>query len=117
VRGLTKNVFAALDYSPLKAIAVSSMILLGITWPAIGVFLGPAGARLLCAATLLCMVFSLRAAIQTPDVSPLYGLGFPAASVLLVYIVFRSMIRTWRQDGVVWRGTHYPLAELRKGLV
>src|SRR5262249_24395273 len=112
-----KNVFAALDYSPLKATVVSLMILAGIAWPAAGLFVGPPGARLLCAATLACMVWSLGSAIQTPGLSPLYGLGFPLAAFLCVYIVFRSMIRTWRQGGVVWRGTLYPLAELRKGLI
>lgn len=117
VRGLTKNVFAALDYSVMKALAVSVMVLAGITWPAIGVFIGPPGARLLCAATLGCMVWSLRCAHQTPGLPPLYGLGFPAAAVLFVYILFRSMIRTRLQGGVVWRGTHYPLAQLRKGLI
>jgi hypothetical protein len=116
VRGLTKNVFAALDYDPLKVVGVSLLVLAGVTWPAIGLFVGPPGPRLLCAATLACMVWSLGAAIQTPDVSPLYGLGFPLAAVIFVYIAFRSMAAAWRQGGVVWRGTHYPLADLRKGL-
>jgi len=117
VRGLTKNVFAALDYSPLKVAAASLMILAGVTWPAVGLFVGPFGPRLLCAATLACMVWSLQCAIQTPGLSPLYGLGFPLAAVLFVYIAFRSMTVACRRGGVVWRGTHYPLAELRKGLI
>ena len=117
VRGLTKNVFAALDYSPLKVTAVSLMILAGVTWPAIGLFVGPPGPRLLCAATLACMVWSLRSAIQTPGLSPLYGLGFPVAAVIFVYIAFRSMAAAWLHGGVVWRGTHYALSDLRRGLV
>ena len=117
VRGLTKNVFAALDYSVPKALGVSAMVLLGITWPAIGIAVGPPGARLLCAGTLVCMVWSLRAATQTPGLSPLFGLGFPIAAAIFVYIVSRSMFRTLRQGGVSWRGTLYPLAELKKGLI
>jgi len=117
VRGLTKNVFAALDYSPLKVAGASLLVLAGVTWPAIGLFAGPPAARLLCAATLACMVWSLHAAIQTPDLSPLYGLGFPLAALIFVYIAFRSMLAAWKHGGVVWRGTLYPLSELRKGLV
>jgi hypothetical protein len=38
----------------------------------------------------------------------------PMAAVLMIYALFRSMMTTLRQGGVVWRGTFYPLAELKK---
>jgi len=117
VRGLTKNLFAALHYSVLRSVAGSLLLLAGVAWPAVGLFVGPAGARLLCAGTLACMVLAIRAATQTPGLSRLYGLGFPIAAVVFVYIVARSTIHTLRQGGVVWRGTLYPLAELRRGVV
>ena len=34
-----------------------------------------------------------------------------------MYTLMRSMVHTFRNDGIVWRGTKYPLEELRKGLV
>ena len=117
VTGLTKNVYAALAYSPLRVFLASLMILAGITWPALGLFFGPTGARLLCAAAVFCMVVSLKCAIQTPGLSAIYGLGFPLASVIFVYILCRSMITTLVQGGVVWRGTLYPLRDLKKGLI
>jgi hypothetical protein len=36
---------------------------------------------------------------------------------LFVYILLRSMTHTLSKDGIVWRGTKYPLEELRKGMV
>jgi hypothetical protein len=36
---------------------------------------------------------------------------------VIVYIILRSMIVTLGRGGVVWRGTFYPLEELRKGQV
>jgi len=36
---------------------------------------------------------------------------------LFMYTLLRSMVQTLANDGVVWRGTKYPLDELRKGMV
>jgi hypothetical protein len=34
--------------------------------------------------------------------------------MLIVYAGFRSMLKAWRQGGIRWRDTFYPLSELRK---
>jgi len=49
--------------------------------------------------------------------SPVYALTHPAGAVLFGYMLLRSAVVTMKQGGVVWRGTFYPLKELRKGLV
>jgi hypothetical protein len=41
----------------------------------------------------------------------------PVSTSLFMYTLLRSMIHTFSNDGIVWRGTKYPLEELRKGLV
>ncbi|MFZ5799616.1 MAG: hypothetical protein ACOY3O_14535, partial [Thermodesulfobacteriota bacterium] len=33
---------------------------------------------------------------------------------LNIYIILRGMLTTLANDGIDWRGTHYPLTELRK---
>ena len=43
-----------------------------------------------------------------------YCLLLPVAACIIVYMLLRSMIVTLARRGVVWRGTFYPLAELRK---
>jgi hypothetical protein len=44
----------------------------------------------------------------------LWLLTFPAAALLFVYAMMRSTVLTLVRGGVVWRGTFYPLRELRE---
>jgi len=37
--------------------------------------------------------------------------------VIFCYMLLRSTVVTLRQGGVTWRGTFYPLEELRRGVV
>jgi hypothetical protein len=115
IAGLEKNAFAGLTFSPASVVSGTAAALVATAWPAIGLFVGPWGARLLCAAALACMMGTAGTASPAARVSPLYGLGFPAAALLFCYAVVRSMVWTYRRGGVVWRGTFYPLAELRQG--
>jgi hypothetical protein len=39
---------------------------------------------------------------------------FPIASLLLQYALLRSMFQALWRGGVTWRGTFYPLKELRR---
>ena len=45
------------------------------------------------------------------------GIGFPLATLLFLYIVWRSMLTILWNGGIEWRGTHYPLAELKANRV
>jgi hypothetical protein len=51
------------------------------------------------------------------DVPVYYFVLHPVGATLFVYIMLRSMVLTLGRGGVVWRGTFYPLDELRKGMV
>ena len=50
-------------------------------------------------------------------ISPLYCLTLPLGALIFAYMILRSTIVTLRQGGIIWRGTFYPLDELRRGLV
>jgi hypothetical protein len=39
----------------------------------------------------------------------------PVGGLLFAYAIARSTWLALRRGGIVWRGTFYPLAELRKG--
>jgi 2-keto-4-pentenoate hydratase len=55
--------------------------------------------------------------LGSTDASPLYGLTHPLGALLFFWMLGRSTIATLWRGGVVWRGTFYPIEELRKGLV
>jgi hypothetical protein len=46
-----------------------------------------------------------------------YFLLHPMSTALFIYTLLRSMVLTLWNDGIEWRGTKYPLDELRKGMV
>jgi len=46
--------------------------------------------------------------------SAVYALTFPFAACLFLYALGQSLSMTMRGGGVTWRGTFYPLQELKK---
>jgi len=49
-------------------------------------------------------------------ISPWYAALFPLGGAVFIYSLLRSMFTTFRDGGVTWRGTFYPLADLRKDI-
>jgi hypothetical protein len=43
--------------------------------------------------------------------------GAPVTALLFQYIIWRATLKTLWNDGIDWRGTHYPLKELRANKV
>lgn len=50
-------------------------------------------------------------------VAPWFGVAFPVATLLSIYILWRSMLAALFHGGIDWRGTRYPLAELKANKV
>ena len=117
IEGLTKNMFAGVGFSPFKLIGACLLLFALAVWPVIGTFAGPVESRLGCLAAWLAMAAAAGAPGLTMGVSPLIGLGYPVAGLLIIYTMLRSMWMTYRLGGVVWRGTLYPLEELKRGVV
>lgn len=114
VRGLEKNAFPFLDYSVTRTLAGCALFAVLTLWPwsALGLTDGIAWwLNLACVA--LQVLVTAGAALRTLRLPVWYALAFPVGVVLLLVTVLNSMLRTLWQDGVVWRGTRYPLAELR----
>lgn len=117
VRGLEKNAFAGLEYSVAAVLGSTlSLLVLGV-WPFLAVWVTDGLAQALSAATIVVMVAIYAASTRASGANPLYGVLLPVPILLLVYAVWRSTLVTLRQGGIRWRGTHYPLAELRANRV
>ena len=116
VRGLTKNFFAILRYNPVIASAAIVFMLLFNVGPFVGLAMSHGAARALYAACVLSIAGIYYGMSDRSNIPPYYVVLHPISSLLFAYSVARSMVVTLAQGGITWRGTKYPLSELRKGV-
>jgi glycosyltransferase involved in cell wall biosynthesis len=117
VRNLTKNFFAVLSYQSWRAIGFCILAVFFNLLPVAGFFWAHGWARLPYAIALACILFFYCGMSFFSDVRPWYFLVHPIATLLFIFIVLRSMFFAVWNGGVEWRGTYYPLDELKRGLV
>jgi glycosyltransferase involved in cell wall biosynthesis len=117
IRGVTKNFFAGLGYRlPFVIVAIIGMLLMNVA-PFVGVIFGHGWVRVL-AGIAVAIALCFHAGVDlVMRVSPLYALTHPLGAVLFSYMLLRSTVVTLWQGGVTWRGTFYPLEELKRGVV
>jgi hypothetical protein len=109
---MTKNVFSALSFSIVSVLIACGGLLVCSVLPFTGIFLPHL--RLPSLIVLLAIVPQYRALGRQSGISAWNALLMPFGAFLLVVVVLRSMATTLAQGGIIWRGTFYPLAELRK---
>ncbi len=115
VRGVTKNFFAAADYS-LARVGMQSLGLFGASVLPFLALPFLRGSAQLFAALAAIAAIALEAAVAViMETSLLYALTHPIGALLFDYMLLRSTFVTLRQGGIVWRGTFYSLEELRRG--
>jgi glycosyltransferase involved in cell wall biosynthesis len=117
VRNLTKNFFALMSFQwPRALLSCLGLALLNLM-PFIGVVMARSWARLPYAVAMLAMFLIYVGMWRKSPILPYYFFLHPVSTILFVYTMMRSMLLTLGRGGVVWRGTFYPLAELKKGMV
>ncbi len=117
IANLTKNFFALMQFSVARAIGACFFLLFFNILPFVGIWFAPGWAKAGFAVSLgaiFCLYIGMS--LHMP-IWPYYFFFHPISTGLVIYTMVRSMMHTLRNDGVVWRGTHYSLAELRRGLV
>ena len=117
IDGLMKNAFAGVNYSILAVISFSIAQFLLNVWPFLGLILTHGITRILNVVVVLLITFLCWDIAQFHNSRRWYGIGFPISTLLFIYIIWRSMLMTLVNNGIRWRGTHYPLAELRANKV
>ncbi len=117
IDNLTKNFFAILSFQWWRTLLSAFGLAFLNLGPFLGLCLAQGWERLPYVIALLSM-FAIYAGIsRNSKIPPYYFLLHPVSSTLFTYILIRSMVHALRNDGIVWRGTKYPLEELKKGLV
>lgn len=67
--------------------------------------------------TYLGIALTYHANRRMNQVPAVAAVLFAPAAAIIGYGFLRSVILTLRRSGVIWRGTHYPLSELRRNAV
>jgi ABC-type multidrug transport system permease subunit len=117
VRNLTKNFFAVLSYQWWRVLAGLVALVYMNLMPFVGIWLAAGWSRAGYGLALLSMFLIYAGMSPRSRIPPYYFFLHPVSTTLFAYTLLRSTVRTLRDGGVRWRGTLYPLEELRKGLV
>ncbi|MGD1021414.1 MAG: glycosyltransferase family 2 protein [Candidatus Sulfotelmatobacter sp.] len=117
VNNLTKNFFAVLSFQWLRTLISAFGLAFLNLMPFLGVWLAHGWERLPYGIALGAMFLIYFGISRRSGVPAYYFLLHPLSTALFIYTLMRSMFHTLWNDGIVWRGTRYPLEELRKGMV
>jgi glycosyltransferase involved in cell wall biosynthesis len=113
IKGLEKNAFSGCDYRISLAAIGIIFHLLATVWPYLAIFLtgGITRGIYICTVLLLTILFADCATFHASK--RWYAIGFPLSTLLFVWILLRTMVLNLSQGGIHWRGTFYPLKELK----
>lgn len=114
VRGLEKNVLAGLDYRGALGLCGLALLLVVEMLPWIVLAAGEGAARVAAAAAIAAAMLSMAAILHLARAPVAAALLEPVAALVFFYACARSIVLAYARGGIVWRGTHYPLAELRR---
>ena len=117
IRGLEKNTFAGCDYRVGMVLGGVAVLLTFGLWPYLALLATEGmiwGLNLL--SVLLLTALLMRGAILHGE-RKRFAWGFPLGICLFSWIMLRTMILNLYQGGIVWRGTYYPLDQLRRNRI
>ena len=117
VRGTTKNFFAATGFRlPVLAGQVVGTLAMFVL-PVVALPFVRGWALLFAALAVACALVLATGAARAIGASALYGFTFPFGALVICWMLVRSTVVTLWQGGVTWRGTFYPIDELKRGVV
>ncbi len=117
IRGTTKNFFAVSGFRLWLTIAQVCAVLLMFVFPVLALPFAHGWGRAFDLISIgVPLIAEAGLAIEF-KAAPAYALTYPIGAVIFAWMMARSVIVTLWQGGIVWRGTFYPLEELRRGAV
>jgi hypothetical protein len=113
LNNLTKNLYSTFRFrTSLLLAACAGMFVLCMT-PFFALLVSGL-ARCAGATTLIALLLLNLRYWRLTNISPMYLVLFPIATLLFVGTLLSSKILVLQRGGVLWRGTLYPLKELRR---
>ena len=117
VHGLRKNGFAGVDYRISLVLLATVTQILFFIGPFVGVFVAGGAARWIYAFCIAILLFLFAGMAREQKVPLWCGFLWPVASVLFIAVVWNATLYALIHRGIEWRGTHYPLDELKANRV
>ena len=113
IDGLMKNAFAGVNYS-LVALAGSTLALVLMNvWPVVALLTTHGVTRALNGVSVMLIVLLFWTSTGFAGRRLGYVVAYPVAVLLFAYIMWRSALVAVVRGTVTWRGTAYPLAQMR----
>lgn len=117
IDGLMKNSFSVVEYRPLLMLPGVLLYLVVGLGPLAALLFGAGPVRIFGAVTVAFQLVLHVASARELGVPRRAALLYPVAAILYAWIILRALVLNLSQGGITWRGTFYPLAELRKNRV
>ncbi|MDQ2924572.1 MAG: hypothetical protein M3R43_03305, partial [Acidobacteriota bacterium] len=111
MRVMSKNLFSVFNFRAALALAACLWIVVFCLAPMAGLFWWWTLVPGLLVVACVSVTYRLCGAVSL--IPARYAWAFPLGALALIYAVARSMAVVWKDGGVRWRGTLYPLRELR----
>lgn len=113
--GLEKNTFAGLHYRISMVLFSVFGVFVSQVLPFFTVFSGNQSVAILSAVNLAFLaVLYVMVTKKMTRFSPWLFLVLPFTALLFIFSILRASYLTMKRGGIIWRGTKYTLAELRK---
>jgi glycosyltransferase involved in cell wall biosynthesis len=110
--GMTKNLFSAFNFRPLLVLLMSVWVGVFFLLPLAGLAWLP---TVLPALVVLCCIgATYRVMGAASRIDARYAWLYPLGAVAMIFAMLRSMVVVLVRRGVMWRGTLYPLRDLRQ---
>jgi len=116
VGNMEKNGLAIFRFRVGMALAACFGLMLQAVLPLVAIFFG-GWAMLAGLLTYAGIALMFHANRRLNGVSPIAAVLFAPTAAIISFGILRSVVLTLRRNGVTWRGTHYPLSELRRHAV
>jgi len=114
IDGLMKNVFALAGYNTTLALTGALGVGLLTILPPWGMLLCQGPARYVFGLCVLLRLFFFGLAARHAGLSPWLAPVALITPYLSIYTILRAVFVTLKNKGIIWRGSHYSLEELRR---
>jgi len=113
--GLEKNIYPFCNYSMLKVMAATVLVLVLRVWPLVALFI--CLDRVLLVNGLLVSFQAAMALIVAGNssIGMRHVVWFPLSPLFGLYFLWRATGKTLLRGGIVWRDTFYSLEDLKEG--